>query len=105
MARRHGVSVRRAFPLLLKVSLIQIDAVYCDVIVSRWEQFSGRKAQRVPPQKRTRASDTQGRVSRGRRGCLEQEDETIAEVPPENPRQQAKVKAAFLLNPDELLGR
>jgi len=31
---------RRAF-------LMEIDALYCDVIVQRWEQFTGRKAERV----------------------------------------------------------
>lgn len=33
---------RRAF-------LVEIDALYCDVIVQRWDQFTGRKAQSVPP--------------------------------------------------------
>ena len=32
---------RRAF-------LMEIDPLYCDVIVQRWEQFTGRKADRVP---------------------------------------------------------
>jgi DNA modification methylase len=32
---------RRAF-------LVELDALYCDVIVQRWEQFMGKKAQRVP---------------------------------------------------------
>jgi DNA modification methylase len=31
---------RRAF-------LLEVDALYCDVIVQRWQQFSGQKAQRV----------------------------------------------------------
>ncbi len=31
---------RRAF-------LMEIDALYCDVIVQRWEHFTGRKAARV----------------------------------------------------------
>ena len=31
---------RRAF-------LMEIDALYCDVIVQRWEQFTGRKAERI----------------------------------------------------------
>lgn len=35
---------RRAF-------LMEIDALYCDVIVQRWEQFTGQKAERVAPQK------------------------------------------------------
>jgi DNA modification methylase len=30
---------RRAF-------LLEIDPLYCDVIVTRWEQFTGRKAER-----------------------------------------------------------
>ncbi|MFO7956307.1 MAG: DNA modification methylase [Candidatus Brocadiia bacterium] len=32
---------RRAF-------LMEVDALYCDVIVQRWEQFTGQKAERVP---------------------------------------------------------
>jgi len=32
---------RRAF-------LMELDPLYCDVIVSRWEQFTGRKAERIP---------------------------------------------------------
>jgi DNA modification methylase len=33
---------RRAF-------LMEIDALYCDVIVQRWQQFSGHQAQRLSP--------------------------------------------------------
>jgi DNA modification methylase len=32
---------RRAF-------LMELDALYCDVIVQRWEKFTGRKAERLP---------------------------------------------------------
>jgi DNA modification methylase len=32
---------RRAF-------LMEIDELYCDIIVKRWEQFSGRSAERRP---------------------------------------------------------
>jgi DNA modification methylase len=32
---------RRAF-------LMELDALYCDVIVQRYEEFTGRKAERVP---------------------------------------------------------
>ena len=28
--------------------LMEIDALYCDVIVARWENFTGKKAQRIP---------------------------------------------------------
>jgi DNA modification methylase len=31
---------RRAF-------LMEVDALYCDVIVQRWEEFTGRKAERI----------------------------------------------------------
>ena len=31
-----------------KAYLMEIDALYCDVIVSRWEQFTGEKAKRIP---------------------------------------------------------
>jgi len=26
---------------------MEVDALYCDVIVQRWEQFTGRKAERI----------------------------------------------------------
>ena len=26
---------------------MEVDALYCDVIISRWEQFTGRKAERI----------------------------------------------------------
>jgi len=32
---------RRAF-------LMELDTLYCDVIVQRWEKFTGRKAERLP---------------------------------------------------------
>src|SRR5205814_10053408 len=32
-----------------KAYLMELDAVYCDVIRRRWEKFSGRKARRVSP--------------------------------------------------------
>jgi len=32
---------RRAF-------LMKLDPLYCDVIVQRWEKFTGKKAERVP---------------------------------------------------------
>ncbi len=32
--------IRRAF-------LMEIDSAYCDVIVHRWEEFTGRKAERA----------------------------------------------------------
>jgi DNA modification methylase len=39
---------RRAF-------LMEIDALYCDVIVQRWQRFSGHKAQRQPSKRAHRA--------------------------------------------------
>jgi len=46
---------RRAF-------LMEIDGLYCDVIVRRWEQFTGQKAQRRPAARRA------GRTRRARAG-------------------------------------
>jgi len=37
--------------------LMELDALYCDVIVERWEKFTGRKAERV----RVRSSKSKGR--------------------------------------------
>jgi DNA modification methylase len=31
-----------------KAFLMELDELYCDVIVSRWEKFTGEKAERVP---------------------------------------------------------
>jgi DNA modification methylase len=31
-----------------KAFLMELDALYCDVIVTRWENFTGKKAERVP---------------------------------------------------------
>jgi DNA modification methylase len=31
-----------------KAFLMELDPLYADVIVTRWEQFTGRKAERVP---------------------------------------------------------
>jgi DNA modification methylase len=31
-----------------KAFLMELDALYCDVIVQRWENFTGKKAQREP---------------------------------------------------------
>jgi DNA modification methylase len=33
-----------------KAYLMELDPLYCDVIVQRYEQFSGQKAERVPAQ-------------------------------------------------------
>ena len=30
-----------------KAFLMELDAPYCDVIVQRWEQFTGKKAERI----------------------------------------------------------
>jgi DNA modification methylase len=30
-----------------KAYLMELDAPYCDVIVERWEKFTGRKAERI----------------------------------------------------------
>ena len=38
-----------------KAFLMEIDALYCDVIVERYQKFSGKKAQRVPASDKTAA--------------------------------------------------
>jgi len=43
---------RRAF-------LMELDQAYCDVIVQRWEQFTGRKAERIPEVARTETTPTE----------------------------------------------
>jgi DNA modification methylase len=43
--------------------LMEIDPPYCDVIVERWEKFTGRKAQRVGMEKEMVPSGN-GTVSR-----------------------------------------
>ena len=35
--------------------LMELDALYCDVIVRRWEQFTGRQAERLSNAERTAA--------------------------------------------------
>lgn len=32
------------FPEMLEARLVEIDPKYCDVIIDRWEQYTGRKA-------------------------------------------------------------
>jgi DNA modification methylase len=34
-----------------KAFLMELDALYCDVIVQRFEKFTGKKAKRVPAKK------------------------------------------------------
>ena len=37
----------------------ELDPGYCDVVVKRWEDFTGEKAQRVEATKKTPAEDTE----------------------------------------------
>jgi len=39
--------------------LMELDQAYCDVIVQRWEQFTGRKAERIPAVARTETTPTE----------------------------------------------
>ena len=39
--------MRRAFALLLEAFLMEIDALYCDVIVERRKKVTARKIERV----------------------------------------------------------
>jgi DNA modification methylase len=38
-----------------RAHLMELDQLYCDVIVQRWEKFTGRKAERVPANEKTPA--------------------------------------------------
>ena len=42
-----------------KAFLMELDAPYCDVIVQRWEQFTGRKAERIATEKMEAQSETE----------------------------------------------
>ena len=33
-----------------KAFLMELDPLYCDVIVERWEKFTGKKAERAVPE-------------------------------------------------------
>lgn len=39
--------------------LMELDQAYCDVIVERWEKFTGRKAERIPGAARTETTPTE----------------------------------------------
>ena len=43
---------RRAF-------LMELDPPYCDVIVKRWEEFTGKKAERIPGPEPKEAAPTE----------------------------------------------
>jgi site-specific DNA-methyltransferase (adenine-specific) len=38
-----------------KVFLMELDALYCDVILTRWEQFTGKKPKRIAASEKTPA--------------------------------------------------
>jgi len=42
-----------------KAFLMEIDPLYCDVIVNRWEQFTGKKAERIVATEKTSAQMTE----------------------------------------------
>ena len=46
----RGSTLIAAEQLNRRAFLMEIDPLYCDVIVTRWEQFTGRKAERVEKQ-------------------------------------------------------
>ena len=48
--------------------LMEIDPLYCDVIVGRWEQFTGRKAKRANSRRKKTAPATAGH-RRGKDGA------------------------------------
>jgi DNA modification methylase len=46
-----------------KAFLMELDALYCDVIVERWEKFTGRKAERLPLHGAGRVGRTKSRTT------------------------------------------
>ena len=38
---------------------MELDPGYCDVVVQRWEDFTGEKAERIKATKKTPADDTE----------------------------------------------
>lgn len=50
-----------------KCYAIEIDPIYCDVIVKRWEEFTGKKAKRLSngrkKQRRKTAAQTNGQAT------------------------------------------
>ena len=50
-----------------KAFLMELDPLYCDVIVQRFEQFTGQKAQRLPTSKDDGLDQVEGHLSQGRK--------------------------------------
>ena len=50
-----------------KAYLMELDALYCDVIVTRWEQFTGKKAKRISDVSEKTPAATAGVVRRGKK--------------------------------------
>jgi len=48
-----------------KAYLMELDAPYCDVIVQRWEQFTGKKAERLPGAAETETTEKTPAVEAG----------------------------------------
>ena len=42
-----GEPTHDPLPGIARAYLVEIDPLYCDVIVERWEKFTGQKAERI----------------------------------------------------------
>jgi DNA modification methylase len=62
-----GTTVIAAEQTGRKALVMELDPLYCDVIVRRWEQFTGQKAERIGAEKAT-VSPTLAQVASGPKG-------------------------------------
>ena len=69
-----GTTLIAAHRLERRACLMELDPLYCDVIVRRWEQFTGEQAQRFAPGAEVPHGETQ---TTGRRGRVPRPDAIV----------------------------